>query len=152
MSQRLALLLCITFVACSPMKESNTRPSTTKGLCASARPGDNTIPTPLPPPPSVELSIKWDCAFPDEADKKGIDSAETSVQVLVGPDGTPLAVRILADPGYGFAEASSRCAFAHSFAPGHDANGTDVPSWTRPICVRYSRYDPADVGGDGDQE
>jgi hypothetical protein len=129
---------CIAFAACSPMKKSNTGQSMT-GLCASARPGESTIPMPLPPPPSVERSEQWTCPYPVDADKEGIDAAETSIQVLIGPDGTARDVRILADPGYGFATAATHCAYAHIFTPARDGNGNVVPAWTPPICVHFSR-------------
>jgi outer membrane biosynthesis protein TonB len=136
-SQRLILSLSITFAACSPIKEPSTRPAT-EGLCASGRRWvKQAVSAPLLTIPSVKSIVWSDCPFPDEADTKGIDSAETPIQVLVAPDGAPTRVRILADPGYGFAEAAVRCVSAMTFVPAYDANCTAVSAWTPLTCMKF---------------
>lgn len=126
------------YAACSSAKEPTTGPKI-KGLCASALPAEQVVPMPLPPPPAVERRRSRACPFPHEADKKRITFAESSIQVLVGPDGTARDVRILADPGYGFAQAAAGCAYAVLFSPTLDTRGLAVPAWTPPICVRFIR-------------
>src|SRR5262245_19123782 len=80
-------------------------------------------PPPPPPPPTTTtpgLHIHNDqrdspCPFPPEADVKGIDSADVTIRVYVGADGSAKSVEILEDPGNGFGRAATQCAMLWHF-------------------------------------
>jgi hypothetical protein len=88
---------------------------------------------------------RWDsprdtaCDFPKEADAAKIDAARVVLRVLVNVDGSPQAVDLLEDPGFGFGHAASRCALARAYAPGTDDDGAPIPSWTPPFTLRFMR-------------
>jgi protein TonB len=82
----------------------------------------------------------WDgCPFPPEADTAQIDEAWVTLQVDVRPDGTPAAVRVLSDPGNGFAREARRFALGKRYAAALDRDGTPIGGTTRPIRVHFSR-------------
>ena len=78
------------------------------------------------------------CAFPIEADKKGIDAAVAVVELTVGADGTPTGGRIVDDPGNGFGPAALRCAMGRRYVPATDAQGVATVA-TAPIRVHFTR-------------
>lgn len=102
---------------------------------------------PPPPPPGPDKSRpasipggSWsNCPFPPEADAEQIDEAMASVVVTVRPDGTPLSVRVVSDPGHGFGRQARTCALGKRYTPGLDRDGNPTTSTTIPINVRFSR-------------
>jgi hypothetical protein len=93
-------------------------------------------PPPRPPPPQ---GPSWNCPFPEEADKKAIDSAYVFVVVYVAVNGVPQSVTILQDPGYGFAQAAVQCAMTKLYIPPKDSAGNPTAGWTLPIRIHYTR-------------
>ena len=82
----------------------------------------------------------WDrCPFPQEADKKSLDSAVVVARVVVRPDGSAEDVEILRDPGHGFGDAARSCALKQLYVPARDAEGNVVAGKTRPFLIRYMR-------------
>ena len=72
-------------------------------------------------------SKSWtDCPFPPEADVDNIDQAAVLVQVSVGPDGRPSAVKIVSDPGHGFGRAARACAVQRSYQTALDREGKSI--------------------------
>jgi periplasmic protein TonB len=57
----------------------------------------------------------------------------------VRADGTPIAVRILDDPGYGFGSAARLCGLRHTYVPARDAEGGAVEGETLPFSVYFDR-------------
>ena len=95
-----------------------------------------TAPPPPPPPPQAS---EWNCPFPEEADKRAIDSATVTIAVYAGVDGVPQSAIILQDPGYGFGQVAVQCAMTKRYTPGRDRRGTHRASWTPPIRIRFIR-------------
>jgi protein TonB len=79
------------------------------------------------------------CEFPAEANTKGIDSAVVVVQIMVEPTGAASDVRVLVDPGHGFAEAAKACAMAQTYVPARDRHGVLIPGWTPAVSLRFVR-------------
>jgi hypothetical protein len=79
------------------------------------------------------------CAFPKEADQHKVDAAVVTLRVRVGPDGSPLAVQTLEEPGFGFGAAATRCAMARRYTPARDTNGTPFAEWTPPFNLKFVR-------------
>jgi protein TonB len=100
-------------------------------------------PVPQGPDRSRSASLggggEWSCPFPPEADTAQIDDAYVTLQADVRADGSPTAVRILADPGNGFAREARRCAMNKRYSPALDHDGSPVAGSTRPIRVHFSR-------------
>ena len=102
---------------------------------------------PPPPPPTPDRSraaslgggAEWSCPFPPEADTAQIDEAYVTLQVDVGADGSPSAVRVVSDPGSGFGREARRCALAKRFQAALDHDGNPVSGMTRPFRVHFSR-------------
>jgi protein TonB len=90
-------------------------------------------------PASFAGSTSWNCPFPPEADADDVNQAVVSLVVTVGPDGSPVSVKVLSDPGSGFGAAARRCAFAQHFTPALDASGRRIAGTTQPIRVRFVR-------------
>lgn len=97
-----------------------------------------------PTPPPVDRSRgaralsqgNWQCPFPNEAD--GVDDARAVVEVDVSPDGKPLSVRVLTDPGYGFGREAARCAMRERYQGALDKEGNPVAGRAR-VGVTFSR-------------
>lgn len=95
-------------------------------------------PPPAVPPraqPSVEVSrpvglagdSAWNgCPFPAQADVDEIDQAVVTLYLVVRTDGTPSSVRVVNDPGHGFADAARRCALAKRYRPAFDRAGAPI--------------------------
>jgi protein TonB len=109
--------------------------------------GTGSVAAPPAPPPGPDRSRKlvltsggsWDnCPFPPEADTAQIDDAWVTLQVEVGPDGRPSAVRVTADPGNGFGREARRFALNKHYQPAldHDGNPTSA---TASIRVHFER-------------
>jgi protein TonB len=104
-------------------------------------------PGPVAPPAGPDLSRaaapmagSWnDCEFPAEADIEGIDSAVVQLTVTVGPNGRAKSVTVLKDPGFGFGQSASTCAFRKQFNAALDRSGTAITMSTAPFTVRFTR-------------
>ncbi len=101
-------------------------------------------PPPAPPvdksqSPKLEGGTSWNCPFPPEADSEQIDQALVTLVVTVKPDGSPLSVSVVADPGHGFGRAARMCALGRRYSAGLDASGTPVTKTTAPFNVRFNR-------------
>jgi protein TonB len=109
--------------------------------------GTSKGPPPPPQPTGPDLSraatpsggSSWSCPFPPEADADQIDEARASIVVTVRPDGTPLSVSIVSDPGHGFGRAARMCALTRRFTPALDKAGQPITGSTVPINVRFTR-------------
>jgi protein TonB len=112
--------------------------------------GTGTSKGPPPPPPQPtgpDLSraakpagsVSWNCPFPPEADADQIDEARALVVVTVRPDGTPLSVTVVSDPGHGFGRAARMCALTQKFAPALDKTGQALTASTAPFGVTFRR-------------
>jgi len=90
--------------------------------------------------PGLLGSADWaDCPFPGEADAEQIDRAFVTLQVKVKPDGSPESVRVVEDPGHGFAREAKRCAMRKKYANGLDPDGNAIGGMTNPFRVRFER-------------
>jgi protein TonB len=89
--------------------------------------------------PGLVGGSSWSCAFPPEADTDQIDQANVVIVVTVRPDGSPLSVKVVSDPGHGFGRAARICALGRRYTPGTDRAGTPIVQTTPPITVRFTR-------------
>lgn len=88
----------------------------------------------------VKLALdEWQCPWPHEAEQEQIDEQTVTLRVLVATDGHARAVRLLADPGYGFGAAARACALLTRFTPASDEQGRDTQAWSPPIRVHFTR-------------
>lgn len=108
--------------------------------------GDPRPPPPPPPPgpdrtraPGLVGSTSWNCPFPPEADAEQIDQARVVIMVTVRPDGSPLSVKVVNDPGHGFGRAARMCALGKRYTPGLDREGKPATGTLGPITVRFTR-------------
>jgi len=81
----------------------------------------------------------WACPWPKEAERADVNEESATVRVTVGVDGTPLSVRIVRDPGFGFGAAAAACAMRERYAAARDAAGTPIRTESAPIRVTFSR-------------
>lgn len=94
----------------------------------------------LSKPPGIGSAASWSsCEFPPEADQDQVDYAVVTIVVTVRPDGSPLSVRVLNDPGHGFGRAARLCALSKQFTAGTDRDGNPVMATTPPIQVTFTR-------------
>ncbi|AKT40890.1 energy transducer TonB [Chondromyces crocatus] len=103
-------------------------------------------PRPPPPPgpdrsraPNILGSSSWNCPFPPEADAEQIDQARVVIMVTVRPDGSPLSVKVVNDPGHGFGRAARMCALGKRYQSGLDREGKPTTGTLGPITVRFTR-------------
>ncbi|WP_437594593.1 energy transducer TonB [Sorangium sp. So ce1000] len=104
-------------------------------------------PAPPPPPAGPDLSAppgligssNWNCPFPPEADVDQIDQAKVVLMVMVRPDGSPLSVKVVSDPGHGFGRSARMCALGMRYRPGKDRSGASIAATTPPITVNFTR-------------
>ncbi len=82
---------------------------------------------------------EWSCPFPAEADTAQMDEAYVTLQVDVKADGSPGAIRVISDPGYGFGREARRCAMNKRFSTALDPAGNPIPGQTRPFRVHFQR-------------
>jgi protein TonB len=87
----------------------------------------------------LDGSTSWDCDFPGEADRDRIDSAVVGLSVDVSSSGRALAVRVVEDPGHGFARMASACALKHPYTPALDPKGKPVAGTTGKFRVGFHR-------------
>jgi protein TonB len=87
---------------------------------------------------SLGGGAEWNCPFPPESDTAQIDEAYVTVQVDVRPDGAPGTVRIVSDPGNGFAREARRCAMGKHYQTAMDHDGNPVAG-TFKVKVHFSR-------------
>ena len=130
---------------------TGTAPTWNQGAKNGGVPGGTGTGTkPSAPPPAVEGpdrsappglvgGASWNCPFPPEADTDQIDQAVATILVTVRPDGSPLAVKVMSDPGHGFGRAARTCALSRRFTPALDRNGEPTSGTTPPIKVRFTR-------------
>jgi protein TonB len=88
---------------------------------------------------SLAGAADWSCPFPPEADTAQIDEAYVTLQVDAGPEGAPLAARVLTDPGNGFGREARRCAMGRLYTAALDRDGDPIAGTTRPFRVHFSR-------------
>ena len=92
----------------------------------------------------VHASDWEECPFPAQADTARVDEAAVIIDVQVDPEGRARDVRVVTDPGYGFAEAARGCALRASYDSPRDSGGRAVEAQTGPFRVRFHR-DPPDT-------
>jgi protein TonB len=114
--------------------------------------GTGTGKPPAPPPPPAPAGpdrsrapqfvggLSWsNCPFPPEADADQMDQARVMISVTVRPDGSPLSVKVVSDPGHGFGRAARICALSRRYSPGLDKVGNPLTATTPPFVVRFTR-------------
>jgi len=89
-------------------------------------------------PPELAQGAEWKCPFPRSADEAGVDGAFVTLEVAVDPRGRVTHVKILDDPGYGFAREAELCAYEKRWAPGLDRRGQPKQE-TALVRVRFIR-------------
>ena len=62
------------------------------------------------------------------------------VAAAVRADGTPVAIQVVSDPGYGFGAAAQACAMRHTYVPSRDEAGHTADGPTLPFAVHFDRY------------
>jgi periplasmic protein TonB len=111
-----------------------------------ARGGGGPPPAVRPKVADVDRSAKatlfltaWNCnhLFPGAATNAGVRHAVVHLFVRVGADGTPLGVKNVDDPGYGFGAAARKCAFQQQFRPARDRVGRPVLGDTALFAVGF---------------
>jgi protein TonB len=88
--------------------------------------------------PSLGGGAEWHCPFPPESDTAQIDEAYVTVQVDVRSDGAAGDVRVVSDPGNGFAREARRCAMGKHYQAAFDHDGNPVAG-TFKVKVHFSR-------------
>jgi protein TonB len=90
-------------------------------------------------PPGISGGSWTACDFPAEADQDQVDFAVAVIVVTVRPDGTPMSVKVMTDPGHGFGRAARMCALSKRYTPATDRDGNAVVGTTPPIHVTFTR-------------
>lgn len=116
--------------------------SSARGVGSSAATASPAQPSPKGPDlsraPRLAEGQSWNCAFPAEADEKGIDDAVVELSIEVAADGGVASVRIERDPGTGFGRVAASCARSKRFSPAEDKDGKRVHGCSR-VDVRFQR-------------
>ncbi len=94
---------------------------------------------PREPVPAQPITRTWKCPFPAEADKFQVHFARVRLVVTVNEQGRAQSVRVLSDPGHGFADAARRCALRESYSPFRDGWGRSVTATTPPFTITFTR-------------
>jgi len=81
----------------------------------------------------------WSCPWPVEADAEQIREQIVVISVTVSAGGSAELVKIITDPGHGFAQAATDCAKQTAFEPALDATGKPIRSQSPPLRVRFTR-------------
>ncbi|WP_437683788.1 energy transducer TonB [Sorangium sp. So ce131] len=127
--------------ATAPTYNPNAKVGGTQGGKGTGDPAPP--PAPAGPDRSAPAGLvggsSWNCAFPPEADVEQIDQANVVLMVTVRPDGSPLSVKIVSDPGHGFGRAARMCALGRRYTPQKDRAGAAISGTTPPITVRFTR-------------
>lgn len=84
------------------------------------------------------LEENWDCTWPWQAESLNVHQQVVTVRVLVQKDGTVAEVKVVSDPGQGFAQAAATCAKTKHFVPAMSTTGP-VKRWSPPIHVHFTR-------------
>ena len=113
---------------------------------ANGVPGGTGVPSPVAAAPAVDKSrpagllgsSDWNCPWPAEADSEQIDQALVTVAITVGPDGKPLKVDVVKDPGHNFGLEARRCAMRERYQTALDASGNPVTQ-TKQFKIRFDR-------------
>ncbi len=92
-------------------------------------------------PPQV-ASRNWPCGWPPEAEELDIEEMYVTIKAVIKANGEVGDVKVMQDPGYGFAKRASWCARAKvRFDAALDANGTPIEGETPPMRVKFERSD-----------
>jgi protein TonB len=87
-------------------------------------------------------SRNWPCGWPSEAEDLDIEEMYVTVKAVVKANGELGDVKVLQDPGYGFAKRAVWCARTKvRFDPALDANGSPIEGETPPMRVKFERSD-----------
>ncbi|WP_437825207.1 energy transducer TonB [Sorangium sp. So ce1153] len=103
------------------------------------------VPPPVPAGPDRSApaglvgSSQWNCPFPPESDVDQIDQAKVVLMITVRPDGSPLSVKVVSDPGHGFGRAARMCALSRRYTPQKDRAGSPITGTTPPLTVNFTR-------------
>jgi periplasmic protein TonB len=74
----------------------------------------------------VALADEGCARWPPEAEAEPIDQKEVVTRLVIRPDGTVSSVKVIGDPGQGFAAAAIECAQRARFTPALDAAGRPI--------------------------
>lgn len=88
--------------------------------------------------PTLAGNGQWDCPFPSEAARAGVDSAIVTLRVEVTADSHIESVIVLRDPGDGFGREARRCALSKRWQPGLDREGRAAQR-TTVVSVLFQR-------------
>lgn len=105
--------------------------------------GTGTAPAPPPPdisqPAALDGDTDWnDCPWPSEALAEQIESQRVTIVVTVGADGSARDVKVVKDPGHGFARMAKQCALRKHYNPARDRDGRPVVSTMAPFTVHFT--------------
>jgi protein TonB len=87
---------------------------------------------------TIDGDTDWDCPWPAEALSEQIETQRVFIVVTVGADGSPRDVKVVKDPGHGFAKAVKQCAMRQHFRAALDHSGRPVPSTMPPFSVKFT--------------
>jgi periplasmic protein TonB len=88
--------------------------------------------------PMLAGNGQWDCPFPSEAARAGVDSAIVTLRVEVTADNQIESVIVLRDPGDGFGREARRCALSKRWQAGLDREGRAAHR-TTVVSVHFQR-------------
>jgi len=88
--------------------------------------------------PTLAGNAAWDCPFPSEAARAGVDSAIVTLRVEVTADSHIESVIVLRDPGDGFGREARRCALSKRWQAGLDREGRAAQR-TTVVSVHFQR-------------
>lgn len=89
-------------------------------------------------PPELASGGTWQCPFPSEAERDGVDGATVALRVSVSADGAVVDVAITQDPGHGFGREARQCARTKRWAPALDRDGRPVAG-AKTVNVHFVR-------------
>jgi periplasmic protein TonB len=115
-----------------------SRNGTTGGGAASGPTGSASVGVDRSRAPTLAGGLAWNCPFPDDADREGVDRALVTLRLRVDGAGVLRSARVLEDPGFGFGAAAQRCARLQRFEPARAADGTATQGEVT-VRVRFSR-------------
>jgi hypothetical protein len=88
--------------------------------------------------PTLAGNGQWDCPFPSEAARAGVESAIVTLRVEVTADNHIESVLVLSDPGDGFGREARRCALSKRWQAGLDREGRAAQR-TTVVSVHFQR-------------
>ncbi|HEY6881074.1 MAG TPA: hypothetical protein VI299_23775 [Polyangiales bacterium] len=87
-------------------------------------------------------SRNWPCGWPPEAEDLDVDQMFVTVKATIKPNGELGDIRVLEDPGYGFAKRVVWCARSKvRFDAALDRDGNPIEGETPPMRVKFERSD-----------